>query len=147
MTNYETDLLIIGAGPFGLALAAQASHLGVEHLVTGKPMEFWRRNMPRGMYLRSACDWHLDPQNIHTIENFPQSRGQTPRDVEPLSLEFDLSYTEWFQEQKQISTLPSYISQLDRFKNFVATTVEDDAIHARCGHGELRTCRLTLQSR
>lgn len=131
MANYETDLLIIGAGPFGLALAAQASHLGIEHLVAGKPMEFWRQNMPRGMYLRSACDWHLDPQNIHTIENFLQSRGQTPRDVEPLSLEFYLSYAEWFQEQKQITTLPSYISQLDRTEDFVATTVDGDAIHAR----------------
>jgi cation diffusion facilitator CzcD-associated flavoprotein CzcO len=57
----ETDLLIIGAGPFGLAIAAQAAHAGIEHLIVGKPMEFWRRHMPKGMYLRSACDWHLDP--------------------------------------------------------------------------------------
>jgi len=29
MRTYETDLLIIGAGPFGLAIAAQAAHLGI----------------------------------------------------------------------------------------------------------------------
>ena len=52
MSMHETDLLIIGAGPFGLAVAAQASHLGIYHVVVGKPMEFWRRNMPTGMYLR-----------------------------------------------------------------------------------------------
>jgi 2-polyprenyl-6-methoxyphenol hydroxylase-like FAD-dependent oxidoreductase len=51
----DTDVLIIGAGPFGLAVAAQAAHEGIEHIVTGKPMEFWRRNMPKGMFLRSAC--------------------------------------------------------------------------------------------
>ena len=45
----ETDLLIIGAGPFGLAMAAHARHLGIDHLMVGKPMEFWQVNMPEGM--------------------------------------------------------------------------------------------------
>jgi cation diffusion facilitator CzcD-associated flavoprotein CzcO len=131
MRTYETDLLIIGAGPFGLAIAAQAAHLGIDHLVAGKPMEFWRRNMPRGMYLRSASDWHLDPVNIHTIEKFLESRGQTPDDVEPLSLDFYLSYAEWFQSQKQITTLPYYIERLDHANGFVATTTAGDTIQAR----------------
>ena len=131
MQSYETDLLIIGAGPFGLALAAQASHLGIDHLIAGRSMEFWRKNMPRGMYLRSACDWHLDPVNIHTIEKYLESRGQTTKDVEPLSLEFYLSYADWFQTQKQITTLPSYIDRLDHTTNFVASTVDGDTIHAR----------------
>ena len=129
MQSYETDLLIIGAGPFGLALAAQASHLGIDHLIAGRSMEFWRKNMPRGMYLRSACDWHLDPVNIHTIEKYLESRGQTTKDVEPLSLEFYLSYADWFQTQKQITTLPSYIDRLDHTTNFVASTVDGDTIH------------------
>ena len=81
----ETNLLIIGAGPFGLALAAQASHLGIEHLIVGKPMEFWRQNMPKGMFLRSDCEWHLDPQNVYTIEAYLQSQRKTARDVEPRS--------------------------------------------------------------
>ena len=131
MQTYETDLLIIGAGPFGLAIAAQASHLGIDHLIVGKPMEFWRKNMPRGMHLRSASDWHLDPVNIHTIEKFLESRGQTPHDVEPLSLDFYLSYAEWFQTQKQITTLPCYIERLDHDNGFVAATAGGDTIHAR----------------
>jgi hypothetical protein len=66
-----------------LAIAAQAAHAGIEHLIVGKPMEFWRRNMPKGMYLRSACDWHLDPQNRATIEKFLETQGKTSDDVEP----------------------------------------------------------------
>ena len=131
MSNRETNLLIIGAGPFGLALAAQAAHEGIEHLIVGKSMEFWRRNMPKGMFLRSACDWHLDPLNVHTIEAFLQTQGKTPRDVEPLSLEFYLSYVEWFQKQKDIRPLPVYIQTLERNDRFVVTTTDGDVIKAQ----------------
>jgi len=31
-----------------MSLAAQAAHDGIDHLVVGKPMEFWRQNMPKG---------------------------------------------------------------------------------------------------
>ena len=128
----KTDLLIIGAGPFGLALAAQAQHEQIEHVIVGKPMEFWRANMPRGMFLRSACDWHFDPQNVHTIEAYLQSQGKTPKDVEPLSLEFYLTYTDWFQQQQNIEPLPVYIKQLDRAnEDFVATTINGENINAR----------------
>ncbi len=132
MSKHETDLLVIGAGPFGLAVAAQASHLGIEHLVVGRPMDFWRKNMPAGMYLRSACDWHLDPVDIHTIDKFLEERRQTAKDVEPLSLEFYLSYAKWFQQQKRITTLPLHIERVDVTNDrFTATTAAGDTIHAR----------------
>src|SRR5258706_13677324 len=82
-TTQDTQLLIIGAGPFGLSLAAYAAQHGIDYTLVGRPMEFWHKHMPRGMYLRSACDWHLDPDNRSTIERFLELRGQTPSDVEP----------------------------------------------------------------
>jgi cation diffusion facilitator CzcD-associated flavoprotein CzcO len=130
----NTDLLIIGAGPFGLALAAQASHDRIEHLLVGKPMEFWRQNMPKGMFLRSACDWHLDPLNVHTIGSFLHSQAKIPQDVEPLSLDFYLSYAEWFQQQKNIQALPVYVQGLDHSVTddcFSATTFDGEVINAR----------------
>jgi FAD-dependent urate hydroxylase len=109
----HTELLIIGAGPFGLATAAYAKHLDIDHVVIGKPMDFWQSNMPKGMHLRSACDWHLDPIDVHTIERYLQTKNLHPADVEPLSLDFYLSYAQWFQEQKAIEAIPSMVRRLD----------------------------------
>ena len=108
-----TELLIVGAGPFGLAMAAHARHLNIGHLMVGRPMGFWRTHMPTGMYLRSACDWHLDPQGVDTIEAFLRTQALTPRDVEPLSLTRYLEYTHWFQERREIEPWPVLVERLD----------------------------------
>ena len=55
-----TSLLVIGAGPYALSAAALAREHGIDTMVVGRPMGFWRRHMPAGMLLRSGPDWHLD---------------------------------------------------------------------------------------
>lgn len=131
----NVNLLIIGAGPFGLAMAAYAQHLGIGYVIVGKPMEFWKANMPKGMYLRSASDWHLDPLNVHTIEKFLETQSLTPADVEPLSLQFYLAYTQWFQEQKRIDAVRVYVRRLDDVKGeenrFQAMTDDGQTIVAK----------------
>ena len=47
------------------------------------------------------------------IEKFLQIEGLSPTDVEPLSLQFYLSYAQWFQEQKQIDAVPVLVERLD----------------------------------
>ena len=108
-----TDLLIIGAGPFGLAMAARARHLGIDHLIVGEPMHFWLAHMPEGMYLRSACDWHLDPQDEDTIEAFLGTQGLRPADVEPLSRGRYLEYARWFQARQRIEPRRVVVERLD----------------------------------
>jgi 2-polyprenyl-6-methoxyphenol hydroxylase-like FAD-dependent oxidoreductase len=66
-----TDLLIIGAGPFGLAMAAWARCEGLDHRVVGRPMAFWREHMPAGMTLRPGRGWHLDPHAIVSTRRIP----------------------------------------------------------------------------
>src|SRR4051812_3720448 len=48
----DTEVAILGAGPYGLAAAAHLRQAGVEIRVMGDPMSFWRE-MPAGMLLRS----------------------------------------------------------------------------------------------
>ena len=130
----QTEFLIVGAGPFGLSMAAHARDAGLDHLVVGRPMEFWQQHMPRGMLLRSACDWHLDAAGEHTIEGFLRTRNQVPADVEPLSLEFYLQYARWFQQQKQLEVLSTQVARLDSGngsgRRFVATLEDGTEIEA-----------------
>lgn len=110
----KTDVLIIGAGPFGICLASHVKDLGLDYVMVGKPMEFWIKNMPEGMYLRSACDWHLDVSGKDTIEQFLTTKNQSPKDVEPLSLDFYLSYVNWFLGQKKLNNQPFYVQKLNK---------------------------------
>lgn len=109
----RVHLLIIGAGPFGLAMAAYARHLEIDHLVVGKPMDFWKRNMPKGMFLRSPCSWHLDPLGVHTIDAYLETLNFTPADVEPLSMDCYLKYAEWFRKEKEIEPFSAVVQRLD----------------------------------
>lgn len=106
-------LLIIGAGPFGLSLSAYARGRNIDHVVVGKAMDFWKSHMPQNMYLRSDCDWHYDPFNEDTIEQYLETLNLKPADVEPLALDFYLGYCEWFQQQKGIKAEPAWVQQLN----------------------------------
>jgi thioredoxin reductase len=50
----ETDVAIIGAGPYGLSLAAHLRARGVKYRIFGEAMRFWL-NMPVGVNLKSLA--------------------------------------------------------------------------------------------
>lgn len=116
-------------------MAVMARQQGIDHLVVGRTMESWKRHMPRGMFLRSTCDWHLDPLGIHTLDSYLGAKGLTRGDVEPLSLDTYLAYADWFQEKKGIEVLSVHVDRLDyegdsRFP-FLATLRDGRIIRAR----------------
>ncbi len=129
------DLLIIGAGPFGLALAASAAAAGVQHLIVGQPMQFWQSHMPAGMLLRSGSDWHLDPLDVDTIDAYLQTVQPAPARGQPLSLDVYLGYAAWFQERKNIRPVRARIERLDWDPQpggyFAAKTDAGDTLLAR----------------
>jgi FAD-dependent urate hydroxylase len=96
-------LVVIGAGPYGIATAAKAAEAGIETVVVGRPLSFWTDNMPEGMYLRSGPDWHLDASQVHTFEAFLDERGIAAPDVDPVPIAVFLEYARWFQHHKRVA--------------------------------------------
>ncbi|MET8753241.1 NAD(P)-binding domain-containing protein [Streptomyces sp. NPDC004667] len=104
------DLVVVGAGPFGLSTAAAAQEKGLRTLVLGRPMGFWTDHMPARMLLRSGTDWHLDAAGTHTMEAYLAARG-TPADL-PLPLASFLDYARWFRERKQLDVVEEYAASV-----------------------------------
>jgi FAD-dependent urate hydroxylase len=91
------QVAVIGAGPYGLSVAAHLLHSGIATRVFGEPMSFWRRQMPKGMKLRSP--WRAtniaDADGAFALDAYASGRN-IDRD-KPLPLEDFVAYGEWFQ--------------------------------------------------
>ena len=94
--------LIIGAGPFGLSIAAHLRDRGIEHRIVGRPMDTWRAHMPNGLKLRSE-PYGSDlaaPGKHYDVETYCRQHGlDYVARLGPMSLERLLEYTDWFADQ------------------------------------------------
>jgi thioredoxin reductase len=98
-----SDVLVIGAGPFGLSISAHLRHRGVEHTIVGRPMDTWRAHMPLGMFLKSepygsAISAATRGYDVGTYARLHGFDDYVDR-VGPLSLERFLGYADWFTKQ------------------------------------------------
>jgi thioredoxin reductase len=125
------DTAIVGAGPFGLSIAAHLSRI-LAICMFGEPMRTWRTLMPPDMLLRS--DWeHTNmsaPNGAGTLEAWVRS-GQGER-IEPLPLQHFLSYAEWFHRTFVPQSNPADVAQVDLADGGVrVTTTSGDELQAR----------------
>jgi cation diffusion facilitator CzcD-associated flavoprotein CzcO len=123
----QTALLVIGAGPYGIATTAYAKYLGIAVTVVGKTLDFWKTNMPRGMFLRSGPDWHLDARDVATFEAYVKMRGLTPTHVKPVPLDAFLDYASWFMGQYNVTPRPALVTHLARLNGTYIATLDDGA--------------------
>jgi hypothetical protein len=98
----DTDVAIIGAGPYGLALAAHLRAAGVHHRIFGRPMDLWQHHMPEGMLLKSdgfASNLY-DPGNEFTLSRFCRERSiEYDDDLVPVRLQTFVEYGLAFKDR------------------------------------------------
>jgi cation diffusion facilitator CzcD-associated flavoprotein CzcO len=96
----STNVAIIGAGPYGLSLAAHLQTAGVDCRIFGRPMDTWRSHMPAGMVLKSDgfASNIFDSSGDYPLSRFCAERS-IPYDDErlPVQLQTFVEYGVAFQ--------------------------------------------------
>ena len=97
-----SEVLVVGAGPFGLSISTHLRGRGIDHLIVGRPMDTWRAHMPAGMYLKSE-PYGTDmssPQAGYDLDGYCRSERieGIGRGI-PLPLEQFLDYSDWYIKQ------------------------------------------------
>ena len=110
----DAELLVIGAGPYGYAAAAHARARGITTRIVGRPMSFWREQMPADMFLRSGRDWSLDADGEHSFAAYFEERGYAADEHDPIPISVFLDHTDWFAEHKGLDVEEVTVSSLTK---------------------------------
>ena len=97
-----TAVAVVGAGPYGISVAAHLRAAGADCRIFGSPMNRWRRQMPRGMLLKSEgfASNLSDPAGSFTLARYCSENGICYRDTAwPVPLEVFTRYAMAFQKR------------------------------------------------
>jgi thioredoxin reductase len=96
------EIAIVGAGPYGLSIAAHLRQRGIPFRIFGPPMDTWLSHMPKGMLLKSDgfASNIYDPDGAYTLKKFCEERGIPYADMAlPVRLETFSAYGLAFQDR------------------------------------------------
>lgn len=122
------DVAIIGAGPYGLSLAAHAAAADLDVRVFGKPLSTWRAHMPKGMLLKSdgfASNLSA-PDPASSLKSYCVLHGIAYDDMyRPVPLSQFTDYAGWFQRRYVPRLETQNVAALKTSPRGFALTLED----------------------
>jgi thioredoxin reductase len=98
----KCKIAIIGAGPYGLSIAAHLRNRGAEFRIFGHPMSTWQSQMPRGMRLKSEgfASSLYDEKDGFTLRKYSEERNLPYKDIGlPVPIETFIAYGKEFQHR------------------------------------------------
>jgi FAD-dependent urate hydroxylase len=112
--SFDCDVIIVGAGPYGLSASAHLKSAGIHAQAFGQPMEFWEKGMPTGMLLRSPREASTisDPRSHLTLESYEAATSTKPEKRVPR--EAFVSYGKWFEKQLGAAVDHRNVAELSR---------------------------------
>lgn len=119
------DVIIIGAGPYGISVAAHAVAHNLSYRLLGYPMDFWKNQMPQNMFIRTPHDLvsFSDPEGKWTIQEYAK---QTNSKLEsPLPRTTFVQYAFWFAEKAGIEFTPELVEQLNYNGEYYSIVTHD----------------------
>lgn len=122
-----TGITVVGAGPYGLSLAAHLGARGIDHRVFGTPMQFWDKVATAGerRYLKSYCfGTNLStPAPGFSFADFSAPRGLET--YEPCSIRQFTDYGNWFQKANVDWVEPVDVTRIARSGKGFEVTLAD----------------------
>jgi thioredoxin reductase len=132
------DVAIIGAGPYGLSLAAHLHRTQRSLRIFGEPMRSWTHHMPQGMSLKSegfASDLY-DPEARYPLRAYCAEKGIDYADVAlPVKLDTFINYGLEFQKR--------YVPGLENTQ-VVGLARRDDVFELTTAAGEVARSRAVV---
>jgi cation diffusion facilitator CzcD-associated flavoprotein CzcO len=133
MASCET--VIVGAGPYGLTIAAHLRVAQIPFQIFGNALESWRTFMPEGMVLKSEpfASNLWDPQRRFTLKRFAaEKKIPYVHSGRPLSLASFLDYAEWFRRRAVVEPNPAKVRRIThKHGEFTLEFAGQPAIKAR----------------
>jgi cation diffusion facilitator CzcD-associated flavoprotein CzcO len=122
------EVVVIGAGPYGLSAAAHLKVKGIRLRVFGEPMEFWAKKMPEGMLLRSprVASNISDPESAFSLEAYEWAAKIEPS--APLPLDTFVEYGRWFRHQLGSDLDLRTVARVERDPHGFRLTLEDGEV-------------------
>lgn len=135
MNSVIVDVVIIGAGPYGLSIAAHLRKTSLTFRIFGSPMQSWRQQMPKGMLLKSDgfASSLYDPDSSFTLRHYCEEMRLPYSDVGlPVPLEVFSAYGIEFQK-RLVPTLEetSIVSARQTSTGFELKTEDNQTVQAR----------------
>ncbi|WP_059009995.1 NAD(P)-binding domain-containing protein [Streptomyces specialis] len=128
------DLVVVGAGPYGLSVAAHAAAAGLDARVLGRPMASWRDHMPAGMFLKSE-PWATDlsePGRRRTLAAYCADQGLRAEHGVPLPVDTFARYGTWFAQGLPLPVEEREVTAVaPRDGGFVVRTADGGTLTAR----------------
>jgi hypothetical protein len=115
--NELLEVAIVGAGPYGLSIAAHLQAAGLSFRIFGSPMQSWREHMPPGMLLKSDgfASSLSDPKASFTLRHFCAEQQIPYHDTRiPVRLETFTAYGLAFQKRFVPQLEQTQVTAIDR---------------------------------
>jgi len=130
-----TDIAIIGAGPYGLSIAAYLRKTPLSFRIFGSPMQSWREKMPKGMLLKSDgfASFLFDPESKFTLRHYCEEMNLPYADVGiPVPSETFVAYGLEFQKRLvPMLEETDIVSVEQNATGFELQTEDGQTVHAR----------------
>ena len=129
------EAAIVGAGPYGLSIAAHFRRRGLPYRIFGPPMDSWLTHMPEGMMLKSDgfASNLSDPDGRMTLKEFCQEREIPYSDTSmPVSLETFTAYGLAFKDRIVPELESKMVATVERMGDGYELTLSDgEQVRAR----------------